>query len=1366
MRNKYLLAPLAALLLAAAPQLAQAQTGGVGIGTTTPDASAALDVSSATKGMLPPRLSQAQRDAIASPAAGLTIFNTSTNRLNTWNGTRWEATLSVTEQPVTNPVRTFTYTGGPQTYTVPEGVTRLSVDAAGAQGGRSGSGFSGGQGARVQATLVVVPGEVLTLYVGGAGVIAPAAPGGAGYNGGGNAGYSSGDRGGGGGGASDVRRSATAPSTALTERLLVAAGGGGACSGLNRSAGGAGGAPNGSNGGTGALGGTGNLAGTGATQTAGGNRGGGLGQGGDALSTTDGGGGGGGYYGGGGGDNNGGSSAGAGGGGSSWATPTGSSGIAMTAGYRAGDGFIVVAPAAAYAAPALDGSNFVNVPGDNLGNHTATQALNLGANLLVGNGGSTGLGVSSAGAVGIGTASPAASAALEVSSTTKGLLPPRLTQLQRDAIGSPATGLTLYNTDTNKFNTWNGTRWEAGLSATEQALVYPTITFAYTGAPQTYFVPEGVTRLGVEVLGAQGGSNGGARTGGQGARVQATLAVTPGETLTLYVGGAGTLAPITTQGGVSSGGAGYNGGGNGGYDGFGNRGGGGGGASDVRRSATAPSTALTERLLVAAGGGGASSQSAGGAGGAPNGSDGGTGGGNLAGTGATQTAGGNQGGTLGQGGVGIFEGGGGGGGYYGGGGGSTYSARAAGAGGGGSSWGATTGISALTMTGSYRAGNGLIVLTPNPVLAAPVLDGSNITNVPGTYDNLGNHTATQNLNLATYQLTGNGGSAGLTVSSTGNVGIGTNSPPTTLLDVRTTDNSAAITVGSTGGGAGAVYLGNDNHGLKRNYSGGNDVGLYTTSGTLFLSANGPATFSQFALLNNGNLGIGRVNPSQKLDVNGNAVVSGNLGIGNLSPGQRLDVTGNATVSGNLGVGVAAPGQKLEVAGNAQLTVASGSVGLTIASTASGSLNLGLAGGAGQYSDIAQTGDAVLRTNGKRLLLSGREGGTVLISTGAAGAEAERLRVTTDGKVGIGTSGPTAALDVAGALVVRANSLISTQGAHLQWNRSGGVGETLLLNQQGLGAGGIVFGQSNAVSTGSNTVAEWARFDGNGRLGIGTSAPFAKLHVSGSATATPSNGSITFFTSANQQFLTHINNASGTKNVAAYFENGEVWVNGYIVAGSLQATSDRRIKNVVGLSDRATDLALLNRLRITDYTYIDQLNNTNQVVKKVIAQEVEEVLPAAVTRSHQALPDIFEKATKISFANGYLTVTTAKPHGLPAAGGRMRFYTPANQSLDPDVTVVDAYTVRFASAEAHAAGLFVYGKYVNDFRSVDYDALAMLNVSATQELARKVAALEAENTALKAHAAATDAKAAQATATLETFEARLRRLEAAGSQAQR
>jgi hypothetical protein len=65
--------------------------------------------------------------------------------------------------------------------------------------------------------------------------------------------------------------------------------------------------------------------------------------------------------------------------------------------------------------------------------------------------------------VGIGIASPNSSAMLDVSSTDKGFLPPRMDETNRNNIGlpgTPATGLVIYNTTTNKLNYYNGTAWQ------------------------------------------------------------------------------------------------------------------------------------------------------------------------------------------------------------------------------------------------------------------------------------------------------------------------------------------------------------------------------------------------------------------------------------------------------------------------------------------------------------------------------------------------------------------------------------------------------------------------------------------------------------------------------------------------------------------------------------------------------------------------------------------------------------------------------------------------------------------------------------------------------------------------------------------
>lgn len=261
-----------------------------------------------------------------------------------------------------------------------------------------------------------------------------------------------------------------------------------------------------------------------------------------------------------------------------------------------------------------------------------------------------------------------------------------------------------------------------------------TTTFEYTGGQQSYVVPNDVSTLIVDVKGGAGagpypaGGSAFAGTGGQGARVQTTITVTPGQTVYLYVGG--TADNSTGLGHNSDGG--YNGGG----DGGGAYGFGGGGASDIRSGGTG----LGNRVVVAGGGGGAGIAGVAGAGQVPgNGGAGGTttGASGTAGTwsghtsaspgiGGTASAGGvgpgaatdGASGTGGNGGSGSVQqfGGGGGGGYYGGGGGQEGAAAPGGTsdygpsagGGGGSSYSSGTGT---VHTQGYQAGAGQIIIS-------------------------------------------------------------------------------------------------------------------------------------------------------------------------------------------------------------------------------------------------------------------------------------------------------------------------------------------------------------------------------------------------------------------------------------------------------------------------------------------------------------------------------------------------------------------------------------------------------------------------------------------------------------------------------
>lgn len=97
----------------------------VGIGTTTPDGSAMLEVSSSTdgtnyKGFMPPRVpSITERDAIpvTSSSIGLLVFVQSTNCLQVWNGTNWEDVHCIATATANVWINEFHYdnTGNPDT---------------------------------------------------------------------------------------------------------------------------------------------------------------------------------------------------------------------------------------------------------------------------------------------------------------------------------------------------------------------------------------------------------------------------------------------------------------------------------------------------------------------------------------------------------------------------------------------------------------------------------------------------------------------------------------------------------------------------------------------------------------------------------------------------------------------------------------------------------------------------------------------------------------------------------------------------------------------------------------------------------------------------------------------------------------------------------------------------------------------------------------------------------------------------------------------------------------------------------------------------------------------------------------------------
>jgi hypothetical protein len=223
---------------------------------------------------------------------------------------------------------------------------------------------------------------------------------------------------------------------------------------------------------------------------------------------------------------------------------------------------------------------------------------------------------------------------------------------------------------------------------------------------------------------------------------------------------------------------------------------------------------------------------------------------------------------------------------------------------------------------------------------------------------------------------------------------------------------------------------------------------------------------------------------------------------------------------------------------------------------------------------------------------------------------------------------------------------------------------------------------------------------NGWVGIGTSTPRAPLDV-----AATFNTTISSYGRLTTNGATDDNgNVSGNLSIQA---------EGGMFASRYDVTSDERIKRIVGPASGTESLALLDQIQITDYHYVDTPAQGSRLQRKVIAQQVESVLPFAVSAKSGVVPDIFQNADA---ANGWINLPTSLK-----VGERVRLiHSNSHELLEVLETTPSSFRV---SLDANVREVFVYGREVHDLRSVDYDAISMINVSATQELHRRVRTLE-------------------------------------------
>ncbi len=422
----------------------------------------------------------------------------------------------------------------------------------------------------------------------------------------------------------------------------------------------------------------------------------------------------------------------------------------------------------------------------------------------------------------------------------------------------------------------------------------------------------------------------------------------------------------------------------------------------------------------------------------------------------------------------------------------------------------------------------------------------------------------------------------MVVTDTGNVGINTASPGT-KLDVNGYLRATGATISAIGSG---IIMADSSGNL---YSTSTTVatGIPSPSGISgqTLRSNGTSWVANNLLFNDGtNVGIGTATPGNKLAVNGD--ISGGSFTASVNNGEarygRADrAAGNAVLqlgggsasattkweiidggwtkviasidnrapassfvidnSGNIGIGAAAPGAKLHILGSSQNTLA-------IDSPAYPEITLRVGGVIKSYDSIVTTAGGYMIGSqvGDRIIRS--ESGNILISYSSG---APTLTVASTGSVGIGTTLPTAKLDVRGDLIVRhagdyagvirtdsyngghggaikvsAGATATLQHVAFGWAPSGSTGEATFneimrvekagnvgINQTGptvklqitgggIDAGGTINGTGLCIGTNCLTAWPWLRSNNNaylnetGNVGIGITNPTAKLHLVG------------------------------------------------------------------------------------------------------------------------------------------------------------------------------------------------------------------------------------------------------------------------------
>jgi hypothetical protein len=467
----------------------------------------------------------------------------------------------------------------------------------------------------------------------------------------------------------------------------------------------------------------------------------------------------------------------------------------------------------------------------------------------------------------------------------------------------------------------------------------------------------------------------------------------------------------------------------------------------------------------------------------------------------------------------------------------------------------------------------------------------------------------------------------------------------------------------------------------------------------------------------------------------NIIIENGQIVSAMAPWQNSGANIYCNISGNVGIGTMTPGDRLDVMGgnirtNQQMisTVATGTAPLSVSSTTLVSnLNADLLDGQ-HSSEFAPSSGSVnyirnqtstdqaagFRINGNGIFNGGKIGigttnpaGNLQIDN--TGDVTVALNADTDNNAGGEADNPRIELIQDGGGVVGALGLTGSNDAlHV-----GDIQNAFYIVEE-YNEGALQFGTNNQIKM---TILP------NGYVGIGTNAPKSPLHISVYTATTPfSSTSVTYNKHVPSSSQANLSGGLNSVNsLVSLIAEGDIICKGTLtIASAIYFSSDKRLKDISGISNSMQDLDILKKIQVTDYTMKDRVTWGFASYKKAIAQQVEEVYPQAVTQTTGYVPDIYEFASKVEKTDAGFMVTMNKSLNCKV-GDKIRLELENKGTVEADVVnVLNEKQIEVVTETDISAGeLFVYGLQVNDLRTVDYDAISMLNVSATQELAKQL-----------------------------------------------